>query len=225
MHWQLPAALWFLVILYAAELIAWLVISRFSKYGLNKVFAILLLMLLFAAALVTSWANWWGPLSACTTFAALAFYLLGYWGKEFYVRMSACRYQWIQMALSFSICAVIIHATGDSMQMYKNHIPYYCLLTSLAGTWGVFLLSGKIAGGRTEKLKKASFWLGRNTLCIMCLHPLCISIAWRVIGANIDNYMLKHIVCLSFIAVAVYVGTVLINKYIPQILGKEIKMK
>lgn len=59
----------------------------------------------------------------------------------------------------------------------------------------------------------------------MCLHLPYIEIAFRTFGGTINNYVLKHIVCLMFVFVGLYIVTDFINKYIPWALGKDIYNK
>lgn len=65
-------------------------------------------------------------------------------------------------------------------------------------------------------------WLGRNTLCIMCLHLPYIEIAFRLFGSEMDNYIIKHCVCILFVGIGLFLSTTFINKYIPWLLGKGI---
>lgn len=225
LHWQLPGVLWFLLILYFTELIAWQVISFLKHERIVSYVIYILIAILFAIAIGASKLCLWSPFSLLTLFSALAFYILGYKGKCIILKVSIFRYKWLQLILSFSFCALVVKIVGNSMQMYCNQICCIDILTAIAGTWGVFMLSAIITNFSFRFPQNILFWLGRNTLCIMCTHLLLIEFAFRTFGGTINNYVLKHIVCLMFVFVGLYIVTDFINKYIPWALGKDIYNK
>lgn len=225
LHWQLPDVLWFLLILYFTELIAWYILSTVKHKDIKDYAVYIAIVVLFVFAIITSKLCLWSPFSILTLFSALAFYILGHIKRKIIFNVSTCRYKWLQLILSFSFCAIVVRIVGNSMQMYCNQFDCIDVFTAIVGTWGVLILSAIVIDFRYKLPKNILYWLGRNTLCIMCTHSLLIESAFRLFGTSISDYAMKHIVCLTFIWIGLYLITVLINKYIPWILGKKIYKK
>ena len=221
MHWQLPGVLWFLLILYLTELCGWILISLLKHKNHQKATLICLVVILLMLSITTSNMGLCGPFSICTIFAALSFYTIGYVFKNLIYNIPNYKCKRLQMLFSFAFCAIVVYIVGDSMQMYCNQINIFDVLTSLAGSWGIILLAENISISKNTGYNIVS-WLGRNTLCIMCLHLPYIEIAFRLFGSEMDNYIIKHCVCILFVGIGLFLSTTFTNKYIPWLLGKGI---
>lgn len=190
MHWQLPGVLWFLLILYLTELWGWILISMLKHQKATLIYLVVILLML---SITTSNMGLCGPFSLCTIFAALSFYVIGYVFKNLIYNLPNYKCKRLQMLFSFAFCAIVVYIVGDSMQMYCNQINIFDVLTSLAGSWGIILLAEKITISKNTGRNIVS-WLGRNSLCIMCLHLPYIEIVFRLFGPEMDNYIIKHCV-------------------------------
>lgn len=173
--WQgFPGAIWFLGVLFVAEILYWLIYKATNG---SKTKIIFCAALSFAFAIVTSDHVLCHPYSLFATFGALFFYAVGHLLRPFVLNGSQrfCVKSLVPLTcILFAVECMSTILTGHYIGFSYNDIAATDLIASFAGLFGLLCLSRYLShyGGGT--LQGILIWLGRNSLVLMAVHVFFI---------------------------------------------------
>ena len=233
---QTVTSLWFLTCLFVARILMELTLmsSKLFKKLDRHLYAAIIAVPAFAVGFLLPHPEHGYPWNADIAFVALGFMLAGYSIKEWLAALHE-KSIWVSAGL-FAVCAAIFSAVialqGDGLYLalmckadYGN--VWLFLLQGFSGSGMILFLStviSKLWAGREDlKVRKATLWIGKNTIGIYLLHkPFLQEIAVKGAAAlglpmpNVFTAVLCSIVTLPVCCLAIMV----IDRYIPQLFGK-----
>ncbi|MBE5956703.1 MAG: hypothetical protein E7253_09645 [Lachnospiraceae bacterium] len=197
--------LWFLLCLFVVEIAFVCMNYLIQEEKYNKFIALVVYVIPFF--IKTGNAQIAFVIMSCTAFG---FFALGYYICE-YIENKDLR--WIQivfMLLFGFVCAIVNTKTNMYELNYKNPILYSfnAVITSCAF---VFLFKKK-------SIKFFEFW-GKNTIVMLALHVLCMSVITKVLPIN-SQTLLGGLLELLLVCIILYPVAIVFNKYFPQLLGR-----
>jgi acyltransferase len=218
--------LWFLVSLFWVRIL-FAVGMRVSRGNPRR--AIALLALPLTAGLAIGLTGVHPPFSIGGAIMALPFYLLGYLLKKIgYPRPATIRGPWIHMVSFVSLGALTAWLSGlngivDMRSYYFGNSPALFYVAGIAGSFATFSLCRLLDSFRVRGIE----FISANTLVILGLHEICISIALKIYGVVLngkpDSLGTGAALWTSVIVLAMCIpGILIIRKYFPFILGKRI---
>ena len=149
-----PFALWFLPVLYFAELLAWVICNKiFNKFYL--VFSLFILML--APHLLEKWSVEL-PYSLAAIPIATFFYVIGYHLKKYVFKID--KHLWMLTALLAIFTAIAVRYGHVSIELASGHICPIVVaeLTSFCGLFACLCFSKCLTnGGVSRDLSECSF--------------------------------------------------------------------
>lgn len=198
--------LWFLLCLLFVE-IAFVCIHTFIKNDkLNCTVALILYIVPFLIKTDNAQASF--AILCCT---AYGFFSLGYYMFDFVKERELSWVKILSLLFAGVILAMINQKTNMYELNYKNPFLYSinAFITSMAL---VFLF-------KRVRIKFLEFW-GKNSIVMLALHVLCMSIICKVLLINYQTFcgglLLLFLVCMVLFPVAV-----ITNKFMPQLVGKR----
>lgn len=208
-------ALWFLPVLFMTELIGYYIVQiRF--WGGKLILAILL-------ATVGFLMDVYGinlPFHIEVSLYATLFYVVGYIGRE---RIIIADSKWLVIALLLGL-NVTLSLFSPRTDMAGNHCGWYGVnaVNAMIGTMAFFLLAKKFENlSRQNYLRRFLVWAGTNTIVILGLSQI-INLLIKECMMNLPlskatNSLLRHVL----LWIVLWVIATLINKYVPEIIGKQ----
>lgn len=221
----LPGALWFLPILFMVEVLGYNV-ARFK--GKVKIFIILLCVVLAAC-----FRFWEFPLTyrLIQIPMCLLFYLIGnslrkYAIVERFLMNSNWMPLWKYCLLGLSLCVLTyVYVRTDALKHNQEILNYFeigmvlACFSAIVGVASFSVFSMK----RMPKLGNVLIYIGRNTLIIMSVQGIFISLADYFLRPLIPSFAIGKLVQFIFVFSCCLIMIPLINKYIPVLAGKGIK--
>ena len=197
-------ALWFLPVLFIAE-----TIFMFCKLNSKKFIYPVLIFIGVSGIALLIWAltRSFIALILIRSMISLIFIIIGYSLCNVIKNLNL---KWYQIAIItiLNIALAVINGYVDLWGIQFNNIIFY-FINSILGSLNIISISKKINS------KLLSFW-GRNTLIIMATHQLILNMFSKINIVNELNFITKLILVLLI----EYPIIVLINNYVPFLLGK-----
>lgn len=214
---HLPFALWFLPVLYFAELIAWLICNK-VKDRLYQ--AVVLLTLMLVPHLLTYYSIDL-PYSVAAIPTATFFFVFGYTIKPFILNWDK---HLLMLAVLFAILNIGIVRYGHvSVELASGFISPVIVaeFAAFCGLFSCLAFSKAQAGGGNSRFTQLLIWFGRNSLCLMLVHQLIKTILDKYTEYMFSNDLLY--LCFQFLGTIFLSATltILINNYIPILVGKR----
>lgn len=208
-------ALWFLPVIFLTELIGFY-IMKIRFWGGKLIFAVLLATIGF----IMDMHDVSLPFDIEVCLYATLFYVVGYVSRE---RIMKTESKWLMIVLLLGL-NVLLSLMLPRTDMAANHCGWYGInaINAMVGTMAFFLLAKK-----TENLSAQNFlrrflaWAGANTIVILGLSQV-INLLMKECMISLPlsngvNSLLRHVL----LWVVLWVIATLINKYIPEIIGKK----
>lgn len=212
--------IWFLVCLFEVSVV-YLLLHKITPPKCKILIITLLCILLYATDYGLHCLDIDLPYFLDTTMSALIFYHLGYCfkGKKWYDMQVPP-----MLPAALLVAAVVFVAFFPvKVDMRSNNFPWYLLLLSMVFTvsiyWLIHYVCLRISGN--DIVTKFLVWCGTNSLAILGLHVWQIDLIWCVENKLRPTHFGWTLAEEAVIVVICYVLTVLINKYIPFVLGKS----
>jgi fucose 4-O-acetylase-like acetyltransferase len=208
-------AMWFIPVLFVTDALFYSI----SKIG-NK-FLILLILLCSAEI---GWLLYHFsinlPLSLSGCFAAMFFYGMGFFGKD-WLKTLFLRFYYIP--IFFAIQIVLLFFSGETIGMMGNIIPHPLCSYSMAvaGLLGFILISNQLSINKWKRITNSITFWGRNTLTILCMHMIFISYSATYIHPFISKKWLYKGVEFLFILGMILITVFVINKYFPWMVNRK----
>lgn len=142
--------------------------------------------------------------------------------------MNKCMNLWQYCLLGFLGCILTyIYVRTDALKHYQETLSYFDIGMVLAcfsaivgvASFSVFCLK------RMPKLGNALVYIGRNTLIIMSVHYIFISLADYFLRPWIPSFAIGKLVQFIFVFSCCFIVIPIINKYIPILAGKGMKYR
>lgn len=215
-----PFALWFLPVLYFAELLAWVICNKIS----NKLCFVLLLLVLILLPHLLARFSIELPYSIAAIPIATFFYIIGYNLKKYVLELN--KHFWILTILMAVFTVTAVRYGHVSIELASGQISPIVIaeLTAFCGVFSCLCFSKgltKINGGGSERLIQILIWFGQNSLCLMLVHPLiktCLEeYAERLFTSHLAFMMIQLFLTILFSILF----TTLIQKYTPFLIGKN----
>lgn len=216
---HLPFALWFLPILYFSELIAWVICNKV----INKVCLTILLLSLMLIPHFLSLYSIELPYSVAVIPTATFFYMIGNKTKSFVLNWD--KHLWLLVTVLIMLNLIVVRYGHVSIELASGRINpvFIAEFAAFCGLFSCLSFSKCIGGGRKSQLVQVLIWFGRNSLCLMLVHQLIKTILDEYIGCLFSNdlfYMCFQFLGTTFLSVLL---TMLINNYMPILIGKRKK--
>ena len=213
---HLPFSLWFLPVLFFAQLLSFCIIRRIHniRIFILVLFALVLILHIAVKASVKS------PYSSLAIPIATFYYLLGYKMKDIIIR-SKTKFLTVACLCASNIIVVRLFGVSSELASGFSSPVFIAEVAAICGLLSVIAFSkviNEIGGGISLML----IWFGRNSLSIMLVHQLLKIVfdayfpCWVVLGNK--SYILVQLVWTVISSVIV---TKIINSYCPIILGKK----
>lgn len=222
----LPGALWFLPILFIVEVLGY----NIASYKAN----IKIIIMLICAVLATSFHCLELPLTyrLVQIPMCLLFYLSGSLLRKYIIvedfLMNRSMNLWQYCLLGFLGCILTyIYVRIDALKHDQEILNYFEIGMVLAcfsaiigvASFSVFCLK------RMPKLGNALVYIGRNTLIIMSVQGIFISLADYFLRPWIPSFTIGKFAQFIFVFSCSFIMIPLINKYIPVLAGKGMKYR
>lgn len=212
----LPGALWFVFILFLAEIVYYFI----QQYNKKKIYTFICLFLCLLIGITLNRVGFKLSHSLCSTFTATFYYGLGHILKNNIYQLSLYNKKILFVSLSLCLPGILVLITNQSIDLCGNNIPnpeLLYIIVSISGSLGLMILSTLKFN---PNIKKIILYIGKNTLVILSLHILFIMLASQYISPIIPNKVLYKILEQIFIWGLLYVCIELINRKVKWILGK-----
>lgn len=198
--------LWFLLCLFVVE-VAFIILNSVVK---NKKCNVLVAVVLYIIPFIMTTENIQLKfiITCCT---AYGFFTLGYYWFE-YISSKEMRWTYVLLLLFTGMVLAMVNTKTNMYDLnYKNPLLYTgnAVVTSSAF---IFLFK-KISSNVLE------FW-GRNTIIMLALHVLCMSIIRNVIPMDYQTFY-GGLIMLVLVCMMSWPIVIFVNKYIPQLVGKR----
>lgn len=213
-----PEALWFLPVLFFAHIIGHFFSVVQNRGG--KLFLISMLLLLSFYTLRIPYQ----PFSILSVPAASFFLCIGNLKYMLYKRIGIKT----AIAILFVYC-VLIKLLKVEVEMYDNTFfpAFWAFLMSVIGIVFVMSLCFNVAKSRLceSPVNKSVIWFGRNSLAIVCVHPIFIRLSQYYIKPFICNRYAFILMELAVTLSLTVLFVVIINNYAPFLIGKKYAIK
>lgn len=212
----LPGALWFVFILFLAEVLYYFI----RQYNKNKIYTFICLFLCLLIGITLNRVGFKLSYSLCSTFTATFYYGLGHIFKNSIYKFPLYNKKILIASLSLCLPGILVLITNQSIDLCGNNIPrpeLPYIFVSISGSLGLIILS-TLKGN--QMYRKIILYIGKNTLVILSLHLLFIIEASQYISPIIPNKILYKILEQIFIWGLLYICIELINRKMQWILGK-----
>ena len=212
--------LWFLPCLFISEILFYMI--RKIK---NKYIQYLIEIIIFIVGIILCNFKIILPFGIETAFVSLLFLSIGNIYGKFEEKINSKKYIIIPVILIFYILAYVYNG-GISMLGHKYGIPYLFVLGAISGTGIIYLISSLLEN--TKIVNKSLVFLGKNSLTIMLCHDPIKRIIVKVVSViiKIDDELIRNTLTGSFIITILIILVmiqmiIIINKYLPFIVGKK----
>lgn len=209
--WLNGIALWFLPVLFLIEMYGYFLF----KYKLELFGGFVLLNIGYLLYI----NNVHLPYDIDVTFSACIFYVIGHYFRTFLVNYNPK----LHVIIILLLCNIILSQLFPKTDLAYNVCGFYIfnVLNALIGIFAFIFLFKKMRPIR--KLNSFLIWGGKNTLIILGLSQLfslTIKNCFIVLGiSNHFSFILRHLI----LWVVLWMSSILINKYIPFLVGKHNK--
>lgn len=114
---------------------------------------------------------------------------------------------------------IFVYYVQNTIQFWNNEMPkpeILSIVLSLSGIYGILLLSAKIS----SVIKKVFVYIGKNTLTVLCVHMLYISLFRHYLDYTTDRL---HFVLIEqvLLCITLYFTIAFVNKKCPFLIGKK----
>lgn len=225
-------SLWYIPCLFLVRLEVHLLFCLFKKIKADtRILALASAVIAFAIGMLLPYVEvpgyfWCFDIS----FVALGFVLLGYAAKDIFKKISEWAWYWLLLGL---IVSVILLAVGTVFRKEDLDLVLMCgsvygdtfwfFWNAFAGSAATLFISFISAQKNVFRLKESIKYIGRNTFAIYLLHkPILQKLILGLFGLfGFDAFDFWIVVIASLITLIICCWiTRLIEKYIPQLLGK-----
>ena len=203
-----PFALWFLPVLYFAELLAWVICNKISNISC----LVLLLFILMLTPHILERFRIELPYSIAAIPLATFFYVIGYKLKTYVLKKD--KHLWMLTVLLAIFTVIAVRYVHVSIELASGHISPIAVaeLTALCGLSSCLCFSkGLINGGGNQRLIQILIWFGQNSLCLMLVHPLIKTCLEEYFECMFANHFVFMVVQLLLTILFSIVPTILIN--------------
>lgn len=212
-----PEALWFLPVLFLVHIIGHF-FSTIPNRG-KKMLIVALLLLSFYTLRIP-----YQPFSILSVPAASFFLCIGNLKYMLYKRIG------IKTAMVILlIYCVLIKLLKVRIEMYDNTFTpaFWAFLMSVIGIIMVMSLCSNAAKVELceSSVRKFLIWFGRNSLAIVCVHPIFIRLSQYYIKPFICNRYAYTLAELAVTLSLTVLFVVIINNYVPFLIGKKYAIK
>ena len=208
-------ALWFLPVLFITELIGYYIV-KIRFWGGKLIFAILLATIGFEMDIY----NVNLPFDVEVSLYASLFYVVGYINR---IRIIKIKSKWLMIVLLLGL-NVLLSLILPRTDMAANQCGWYGInaVNALVGAMIFFLLAKKMENLSSQNfLRRFLNWAGTNTIVILGLSQVINLMMKECMNSltlpNGVNSLLRHVLLWAVL----WVIASLINKYIPEIIGKQ----
>jgi len=216
--------LWFLLSLFLTELFFFIIVKKFPKFYLIPV-----LVLSLIGFLTTFGAFKNLPWSVNTSLIALIFFGLGYYlknnSKDLINNLTKNRLV-VLITIIFLLMSVWFFYLNGTIDMLNNHYQNYLyfVLSAFGGIGIILVISQLIPNSKVVN------FVGKNSLIILALHSIGISLGRSLIGliekitsiTFTDEKSMLFGLFYSMFAILIITPVIyLINNYLPWIIGKQ----
>lgn len=213
---DLPSALWFLPVLFFAEIVVYTIYSLVKE----PLFRLLVSVCFLFAALLLNKYNIYMPWSLSSVPIAASFFCLGSCMRSLYIT-ERIKSKPQFCILGFSIIIAFAYICPISSGIHSNYLAYgiVSFLVSVIGFLSVIALSFILEEKVWNPLYNFLIYCGRNSLAIYGLHFTLLSVTgpYRYLF-NIQS--VRYIIWNFVVAILIYVFTELINRKFPFIIGR-----
>ena len=213
-----PFALWFLPVLYFAELLAWVICNKISNISC----LVLLLFILMLAPHLLEKGSVELPYSIAAIPIATFFYVIGYKLKTYVLKKD--KHLWMLTVLLAIFTVIAVRYGHVSIELASGHISPIAVaeLTALCGLSSCLCFSKCLTnGGGKQRFIRMLIWFGQNSLCLMLIHQLIKTMLDEYVEVFFHNENIYLFVqWLGTIILSVSL-TMLIQEYIPALIGKR----
>jgi len=198
--------LWFLLCAFVVEITFACINSVIVDVKYNKTIALILYIIPFVVKTNNTQVAF--VIMSCTAYGFFAF---GYYVFE-YVENKNLRLGQIAIMFIIGLMLAIVNTKTNMYELnYKNPVLYS--LNALITSGAVIFLFKK------KSIRFFEFW-GKNTIVMLALHVLCMSIIERILPINYQT-LWGGIIQLLLICCVLYPTAIVFNKYFPQLVGKK----
>ena len=218
--YEFNIVLWFLPALFFVQ-IFFLLISKICRGRKKILIAFFLLIVCYDAKFYDLFIPFYIPQALC----AIPFFALGnaFWNCQYTMPV---KYERLVLGVSFVVLLSLLFSPRYDMMhgSYHNHYALFAIGGGL-GSLAIYFISKFI--GKNKLLE----WLGINSLTIMLIHEpvkrICLKIYSQITSTPLENVRTSviHVVACCILTLCCVTPLVLaINKYVPFILGKKLKI-
>lgn len=223
----LPGALWFLLVLFITEIEYSGCLYLVRLFNRNNINVVMMLMATIAYLIgcYSSKLHLVGPYSLFTVFSAYTFYTLGHLMRPCFARINDLSHC-LLWTISGGVVILLFNRYAHSpLNMAQNDIAVTDIFPAVIGTFAIFALSKLII----EKLPSNQLppppirilcWLGKNTLSIMAVHMLLITISTTYIMPLVSSHIIYKGMEQIFVWSACIIITTFVTKKAKWMLGK-----
>lgn len=213
---RMPGAMWFLLVLFIAEIIYFF----FRKYTKNIYTIIIFLIINAFIGILLHRENISLPYNISTVFISIFYYGIGNISRRYDLqKIHKCLC--LPLLLLPLILVIFTHDTLDLVYNYMPSCEAIYILASLSGLTGIIIFSVYLQNINNKYIKNTLLYLGKNTLIVLCLHTIFINLTnvyiHKYISSQTTYLLLQQIVVWT----SCYISIRIINSYLPFMLGKK----
>lgn len=214
-----PGALWFLVVLFLTEILYFWIVKLVKLLGGGKITLLIIALVFLGIGLAFSHYRMVGPYSICRVFYATTCYTIGNTMRGHLGKIDSCPMKalWGCVAILVVVAfAFYWHHSGTetALDVFPTKV-----ITSLAGTIGVLLLSSFIHD-RRWRIESIFLWLGKNTLGIMASHMLFLYLCSALIRDSIPSPLGYKLTEQVFVWAFSILTCIVLNRWAKWLVGK-----
>lgn len=221
--WQgFTFAKWFLGVLFMTEIVYGAINKITLRFNRAGGVIVLIAIISYITGCIFSHYNIVGPYSLCTVFSAISFYSIGNLIRPYISLLEYLRHKNIITISGLILLIMIDMLTHRHLDMASNSITVIDFIPAYIGTIMIIVASQSILESfHFGKIKENFLWLGRNTLCIMCIHQLFITLSSTFICPFIPMHSLYKITEQCVVWCECVLTCVIVNRWAPWMLGKQ----
>lgn len=217
--WMNGYALWFLPVLFLAEIISFEIIQKFTVQ--KKIFCGAIL--LGTVGYIFYWCDVRLYYNVDVAFSASLFYLIGYMVNK---ELKKIRPHWSSL-LILMIINISLSILLPRTDMACNCCGLYGLnaMNAIIGSLAIILIAKKLeAVYLMGPITKFFLWAGKNTLVILGFSQMINMLIKQYMQSIVPQNMLFSILRHTLLWIILWILSIIVNKYIPEIIGKQRNM-